>query len=72
METNEAKVQNWDALPLIMTAKQAATVLQLHPYFVKQMCRDGKLSARKIGRAWRISREAVKAMMEGERQKDEG
>jgi excisionase family DNA binding protein len=51
--------------PELMTVAQAARVLQLCPESVKRLCRDGLLPAMKIGREWRISREAIHARLEG-------
>jgi len=56
--------QSWDDLPMFLTAKQVADFLQLHVNTVKGWCRAGKLQALKIGKAWRIPKESLRAFMD--------
>ena len=55
----------WEDLPLVLTTKQAAEVLQVHIKTVEAMCRAGDLPARKVGKAWRIRREDLRAYLSG-------
>jgi excisionase family DNA binding protein len=61
------EAKNWEDLPLTLTAEDAAEILRVNPKVVRQMCRDGELPANKVGRAWRIDREAVRAYIHGRR-----
>jgi excisionase family DNA binding protein len=38
----------------IMTTKQAADYLHLHPESIKRKAREGELPAAKVGRGWRF------------------
>jgi excisionase family DNA binding protein len=49
-------VSHWSDLPLVLTSKQAAAVLQLKPRTVASMLDRGDLHGIKIGKEWRISR----------------
>lgn len=49
-------VAHWSELPLVLTAKQAAAVLQLQPRTVANMLDRGDLHGVKIGKEWRVSR----------------
>lgn len=55
---------DWDNVPLLMAPEHAAVLLMLTDDHVRRMCRTGKLPAVKIGAEWRISREAVRRMIE--------
>lgn len=46
-------------VPPIMNVRQAAKLLGLSPYTVREFARDGKIPAKKVGRAWRFSRDAL-------------
>jgi excisionase family DNA binding protein len=59
-------VRSWDELPMLLTAQQAADVLQLHVNTIKGWCRESKLPARKLGKGWRIAREALQRFVVGE------
>lgn len=52
-------VSHWSDLPLVLTAKQAAAVLQLKPRTVAHMLDRGDLQGIKVGKEWRISRAEV-------------
>jgi excisionase family DNA binding protein len=62
----EQNYTNWDEIPLVLTTDEAAGLLRVHVNTVKYLIRNGKLPATKIGRAWRIPREAVLAVRGGE------
>lgn len=49
-------VSRWSDLPLVLTSKQAAAVLQLKPRTVANMLDRGDLHGVKIGKEWRVSR----------------
>jgi excisionase family DNA binding protein len=51
---------------MLLTAQQAADVLQLHVNTIKGWCRESKLPARKLGKGWRIAREALQRFAERE------
>ena len=40
---------------ILYSVKEVAEILDLHPKTVQRFIREGKLKARKIGRAWKIS-----------------
>ena len=50
----------------IYSVDEIATILDLHPKTVRRFVREGKLKARKIGRAWKISQEQFKEYAHGE------
>ena len=52
-------VSHWSDLPLVLTSKQAAAVLQLKPRTVAHMLDRGDLQGIKIGKEWRVSRAEV-------------
>ena len=47
------------------TATEAAKIMGIMPRTVWQYIKDGKLSARKIGRSWKITPECLKEFIEG-------
>lgn len=49
-------VSHWSDLPLVLTSKQAAAVLQLKPRTVANLLDRGDLRGVKIGKEWRVSR----------------
>jgi len=50
-------------LPELMTIRQVAEYLQVSISTVRRMLADGRLSGIKVGRAWRIPREAVAQLL---------
>lgn len=50
---------HWSDLPLVLTSKQAAAVLQLKPRTVADLLDRGDLRGVKIGKEWRVSRAEV-------------
>lgn len=54
-------VMDWNDVPVILTADEAADLLRIHPNTLKQLIADGDIPAVKVGRAWRISKDAVQA-----------
>jgi len=51
--------------PEVMTLDQAAELLQIEPEAVAELAEKGELPGRRIGDAWRFSRRAVLAWLEG-------
>jgi excisionase family DNA binding protein len=49
----------------VLTVKQAARLLQLHPSTVYRMVKRGEIPAAKIGRVWRFSTEALHDWIRG-------
>ena len=47
----------------VMTPKQVAEYLQLHPMTVYRFIRQGKIPAAKIGGRYRIKRESVEKLL---------
>lgn len=48
-----------DNLPDIVTVKQLAEFMQINEATVKRAIKSGELEAFKVGRDWRIEREAI-------------
>ena len=57
---------HWDDVPLLLTTDEAASFLRLHVNTIKYMICNGRLPATKVGRAWRIPRDAALAVRGGE------
>jgi len=51
----------------ILTAEQAADLLQVSVRTVLQLARDAELRGQKVGRAWRFCRADVLAYVRGDR-----
>lgn len=45
-------------LPLLLTVKQAADLLNVSPHHVRNLCANGKIRSVKVGSKWRIGRDA--------------
>ena len=54
---------HWDALPDVLTIKQASIILQVTGEHVRKNCADGTIPATKIGKSWRISKRRLMALM---------
>ncbi len=50
-------------LPELLTPKQAAGVMQVTTRQVAKMCERGKLRSVKVGRLWRVNRDALAAYL---------
>ena len=48
-----------------MTTKDAANELHSHPVHVRNLCREGKIPAARIGDRWRIPTAKFAAIIEG-------
>ena len=64
MDKRKEMPKTWDDLPMFLTAQQTADFLQLHVNTVKGWCRMGKLQGTKIGKAWHIPRDGLRALLE--------
>ena len=64
--------RQWDSLPDVLTIRDAAVILHMCETSVRQACVSGKLPAVKIcgERFWRISKNNLRAMLEGGENKD--
>jgi len=47
----------------IYTVDQVADLLELHPRTVRRFIREGKLTARKVGKQWRIKEQDLKVLL---------
>jgi excisionase family DNA binding protein len=56
----------------VMTPKQVAEYLQLHPMTVYRFIRQGKIPAAKIGGRYRIKRDSVEKLLSETNVKTEG
>jgi excisionase family DNA binding protein len=52
----------------VLTPEEAAALLKVTQRTLLQWLRDGKLPARKIGRRWYISEEALMAFIAGDKE----
>ena len=56
----------------VMTVKEIAEYLGVHPMTIYKYVRDGKIPAFKIGASWRIQRDSIKKWMEENEHKNQG
>ena len=50
----------------MMTSVEAAALLRVSVRTIKLMAREGRVPARKVGRAWRFSRAAIQEWIKGD------
>lgn len=43
----------------VLNTEEAAELLGLSPYTIREFAREGRIPGRKIGKEWRFSREAL-------------
>lgn len=48
------------------TVEQAAEVLGKHPDTIRELCREGRLPAQRVGRTWRINLAELQPVSEAE------
>ena len=48
-------------MALIMTTKEMATYLKLHPITISKLSKEGKIPAIRIGSVWRFDKEVIDA-----------
>ena len=58
----------WTNLPLVLTTQQVADLLQVDHRTITNYCQRGQIKAFKIGKHWRITREALLNFVELPRQ----
>ena len=56
---------DWSRVPLILDTTQAALLLQITPDRLAHLCKTGQFPAMRVGKAWRIGREAIRERLEG-------
>ena len=69
---NPTIYRTWDEAPAILTTWQAAILLQCHFNTIKNVVADGRLHAVKVGNGWRVEKETLRAMFDGEATKARG
>ena len=52
-------VKDKETLPELLSTAQTAEVLQVTPRMVSAMCSSGKLKAVRVGKLWRVNRDAL-------------
>lgn len=55
---------SWEDVPIILDIATAALILGMPYDSVRKHIRDGTIPASKIGKLWRITKEALKAFLE--------
>jgi len=63
------KPTHWDTVPLILSVYDAADLLGVHRNTIMTMLRDGRLEGIKVGRAWRIKKQAIRDLLDARTQK---
>lgn len=53
-------------LPEVLTTEEAARLLRLSAYTVRELARKGKIPARKVGKEWRFSRRRLLEWLGGQ------
>jgi len=56
----------------IMTVREIAEYLGVHPMTIYKYVQDGKIPAFKIGASWRIRRDSIKKWMDENEHKNQG
>jgi excisionase family DNA binding protein len=56
----------------VMTVKEIAEYLGVHPMTIYKYVQEGKIPAFKIGASWRIRRESIKKWMDENEHKNQG
>ena len=64
------RVASWDEVPQVMGVSELMRVLQISKPTALRYLADGIIPAAKVGREWRIDRDAVRAFLAGGRDKD--
>ncbi|MCL6455092.1 MAG: helix-turn-helix domain-containing protein [Alicyclobacillus sp.] len=65
MPRTELDVTSWDALPVVLTVKQAAEILGMGLRQTYELAHLEGFPARRFGRSVRISRDGLRRWMEG-------
>jgi len=56
----------------VMTVKEIADYLDVHPMTIYKYVQDGKIPAFKIGASWRIRKDSIRKWMEENEHKNQG
>jgi len=56
----------------VMTVKEIAEYLDVHPMTIYKYVQDGKIPAFKIGASWRIRRDSIRKWMDENEHKNQG
>ena len=56
----------------VMTVKEIAEYLDVHPMTIYKYVQEGKIPAFKIGASWRIRKESIKKWMDENEHKNQG
>ncbi len=56
----------------VMTVKEIAEYMGVHPMTIYKYVQEGKIPAFKIGASWRIRRDSIKKWMEESEHKNQG
>ncbi len=65
MRRMSRRYYGWDQLPVMLNTQEVCCVLRVTEQTVRSMIRDGRLNAIKVGRGWRVERDALKRYVEG-------
>jgi len=58
-------VRNWSKVKLVLTAREAAEIMGCSPYTMGQYLIKGIVPGVRVGRSWRVSRDALRDFLEG-------
>jgi excisionase family DNA binding protein len=56
----------WRSLPLVLTVPEVAQALRVPQNTVRSLLREGAITGVKVGRSWRVEREALSAYIRRE------
>ena len=58
------RYKSWDEVPLLLSSQEVADFLGVHMQTVKKLITQKEIPAKKVGRAWRITKDDLKQYME--------
>lgn len=58
------KVTNWDELPVMLNVAMVAAVLNYNQHKIRELCRSREIPNMRLGRAFMVPRDALKAWVE--------
>lgn len=50
---------DWNNIPVLLTLQEASVLLQVTPECLRKQCIAGTLPAIRIGKSWRVDRDAL-------------
>jgi excisionase family DNA binding protein len=53
-------IRSWDDCPVVMSVNDVSILLDISKRTVRRLCAQGDIPANKIGKDWRIEKEALK------------